>query len=337
MNPEFSKTLSTAPMMDWTDSHCRYFFRLLSPNSLVYTEMIPTKALIYGNKNKLLHFNPLENPVSLQLGGNNPRELAKCAEIAEELGYSEINLNCGCPSDRVVDGEFGVSLMNNPTLVKNCMFELIKSVSIPVTIKHRLGIGPNFKYDFLHQFVETVGESGCTRFIVHARNAILGGLSPSDNRKIPPLNYEYVYKLRETFPEFSFILNGGINSLFTIEKEINQVSGLMIGRAAYKDPYFLAQADQLIFGSSIPSRLKIAKRMERYAREQIVNGVPIQSITKCMLGLFKNQPNARLWRQILSSHKALSELGPEIISYALSSVKTDSDEGVEPQNWSYAL
>ncbi len=337
MTSTSSRLLSTAPMMDWTDTHCRYFFRLLSPNSLVYTEMIPAKALIYGNQNNLLKFNPLEGPVSLQLGGNNPMELARCAATAEKFGYSEINLNCGCPSDRVVDGEFGVSLMNDPILVKRCMQELIRAVSIPVTIKHRLGIGSAFNYEYLKKFVETVGESGCTTYIVHARNAILGKLTPSDNRKIPPLNYGYVYKLQEDFPEFNFILNGGLNSLRTITEEKNRVAGVMIGRAAYQNPYFLAEVDRMLFNSSIQSRQEIANKMQNYAQDQVSHGVSLKSITKCLLGLFKEQPNARRWRQILSDPKKHYEMGPELISYALSWVTKKVDNSIESRKFLHAL
>ena len=308
-------------MMDWTDKHCRHFFRLLSPNAVIYTEMIPTDALIYGKTNWRLTHDIANNPVSLQLGGNDPSALARSAEMAEKMGYSEINLNCGCPSERVKRGAFGVILMQNPRLVKKCLSEIIDAVSIPVTIKHRLGIDNHTSYEFVHEFVNVVRDSGCTTFIVHARNAILGKLSPRDNRRIPPLKYDYVYRLQKDFPDLVFILNGGLESFDLISKELQQNRGIMIGRAAYNNPYILSEIEHKWFGEPLKSRYTVASQMQDYANIQVTNGVHISSITKCMLGLFKGQPNARQWRKILSDRSELNKLGPATISYALSAIE----------------
>ncbi len=318
MGNQVSRTLSTAPMMDWTDAHCRYFFSLLSPSALLYTEMIPTNAIVYGKKVHLIKSEGTDAPVSLQLGGNNPQDLARVAEIGEKNGFSEINLNCGCPSDRVVNGLFGAALMKDPYLVKRCLTEMKSSVSIPVTVKHRLGIDSQNNYDFARNFVDIVSESGCEIFIIHARNAILRGLSPTDNRRIPPLKYNYVYRLKKDFPHLKFILNGGLDTVERISDEIARCDGVMIGRAAYQDPYLLAQIEKKIFNKEIGSRETIAKQMECYAKKKTQSGTPIRSITKCMLGLFKSQPNGRIWRQILSNNIILAKFGPETISYALS-------------------
>ena len=308
-------------MMDWTDKHCRHFFRLLSPNALIYTEMIPTDALIYGKNSGLLSNDTVKNPVSLQLGGNDPTALARCAEMGEKMGYSEINLNCGCPSERVKKGAFGVILMKNPHLVKKCLLAIIGAVSIPVTVKHRLGIDNHASYEFVREFVNVVHDSGCTTFIVHARNAILGKLSPRDNRRIPPLKYDYVYRLQKDFPDLIFILNGGLDSFELISKEMQQNRGVMIGRAAYNNPYILSEIEHKWFGEPLKSRYTVASQMEDYANVQVTKGVRMSSITKCMLGLFKSQPNAKQWRQILSDHSKLSKLGPAAISYALSKLE----------------
>ena len=333
-NPSLSRKLCTAPMMDWTDTHCRFFFRQLSPSSLLYTEMIHAKAVINGDREQLLRFNPEESPVALQLGGSDPKELALAARIGEDWGYSEINLNCGCPSERVVSGCFGAALMDDPYLVSDCMSAMINTVSIPVTIKHRLGLNYESTYSFVRDFVKVVGYSGCSTFIVHARNAVLNGLSPKQNRTVPKLNYNFVYKLQKEFPHLCFIVNGEIDSLAKANLQVSKLPGVMIGRAAYKNPYLLAQIDDVWFGTRARDRFDIAEAMNQYLQTKVPQNINPRRVTKSMLGLFKNEPGAKLWRQLLSDSQSIQAFGREIISHALSKIQSSSLPPLKISNYS---
>src|SRR5512132_310017 len=249
-----SHRLCVAPMMDWTDRHCRFFLRLVSPRARLYTEMITTGALLFGNVPRHLDFDPAEHPVALQLGGSDAQALAHCARLGEAWGYDEINLNVGCPSERVQTGSFGACLMAEPTLVADCVRAMREAVALPVTVKHRIGLDQNEDYGFVRDFVGTVSEAGCAVFIVHARNAVLKGLSPKENREIPPLRYEVVHRLKCEFPHLTIVLNGGLMQWSAFERELAAVDGVMLGRVAYHDPYLLAQADWLVFGDARPAR-----------------------------------------------------------------------------------
>jgi len=295
-------------MMDWSDRHCRYFFRLLAPDALVYTEMITTGALIHGDIARHLNFSDEEHPVALQLGGSEPDDLAACAKLGQRWGYDEINLNCGCPSERVQRGAFGACLMAEPQLVADCIKAMQDAVSVPVTVKHRLGIDSIESYDFVRQFVETLAASGCRTFIVHARNAILKGLSPKDNRQIPPLKYDYVYRLKHEFPECNIVINGGIDNVADALNHLQRVDGIMLGRAAYHDPYLLAILDSAICGiRAATSRQAVVEKMSGYAARQVELGTPLRAITRHMLGLYHGQPRAKQWRKMLSDPALLAE------------------------------
>jgi tRNA-dihydrouridine synthase A len=309
--------LCTAPMMDWSDRHCRYFFRQLAPDALVYTEMITTGALIYGDVGRHLEFNHEEHPVALQLGGSEPDDLAACAKLGQSWGYDEINLNCGCPSERVQRGAFGACLMAEPQLVADCVKAMQDAVSVPVTVKHRLGIDSIETYDFVRQFVETLAVNGCRTFIVHARNAILKGLSPKDNRQIPPLNHDYVYRLKRDFPDCNIVINGGIDNVADALRQLERVDAVMLGRAAYHDPYMLAALDSIISGRRHAiSRQEVAEKMWRYAAREVAQGTPLRAITRHMLGLYHGQPRARKWRTMLSDSTLLAKNDAELIPKA---------------------
>jgi len=298
--------LCVAPMMDVTDRHCRYFLRQVNSSAFLYTEMITTGALIHGDVERHLAFSKEEHPVALQLGGSEPDDLAKCAKLGEQYGYDEINLNIGCPSERVQKGAFGACLMAEPELVARCVTAIRESVGIPVTVKHRTGIDANEDYDFVRGFVEKVAAAGCKTFIVHARNAILKGLSPKENREIPPLKYQYVYRLKQDFPDLEIILNGGITSL-----KAHPVDGLMIGRAAVNDPWMLHDAGR--------TRSQVVRTMVEYARKQD----SLRHVTRPMLGLYHGMPRARRWRQMLSDSQALKENRPELLLAALDEVEAE--------------
>ncbi len=312
--------LCTAPMMDWSDRHCRYFFRQLAPHAVVYTEMLTTGALLHGNLPRHLRFHPAEHPLALQLGGSEPADLARCARLGERWGYDEINLNCGCPSERVQRGAFGACLMAEPELVAECVKAMQGAVSIPVTVKHRLGIDRIDAYDFVRRFVATLARAGCAVFVVHARNAILKGLSPKDNREIPPLRHTEVYRLKREFPELTFVINGGIGTAEAVRDHLEHVDGVMLGRTAYHDPFRLAQLDAQLFGGAPVSRDEVAARLASYAREEIARGEPLRSITRHMLGLFHGQPRARLWRQMLSDAARLAHNDASLLLEALDAV-----------------
>lgn len=294
--------LSVAPMLDWTDRHCRFFHRLLTKHTRLYTEMVTTGAMIHGDVERHLRFHEIEHPLALQLGGSNPTDLAQCAQVAQQWGYDEVNLNCGCPSDRVQRGSFGACLMLEPQLVSDCVKAMRDAVDIPVTVKHRIGLDKNEDYAFVRDFVGTVSQAGCDVFIVHARNAWLHGLSPKENRDIPPLRYEVAYQLKKDFPELTFIINGGVQSNEEIATHLQHLDGVMLGRQAYHDPYLMASWDELFFGDkhAIVSREEIEEEMVQYCAKTVNEHEPWPRIMRHILGLYHSQPGARLWRQIWS-------------------------------------
>lgn len=306
--------LSVAPMMDWTDRHCRTFHRLLSKNTLLYTEMVTTGAVLHGDRERLLGYDAVEHPVALQLGGSDQAELAACARIAEEWGYDEVNLNVGCPSDRVQSGRFGACLMAEPDLVARLVGAMREAVSIPVTVKHRIAIDEMEEWPTLDRFVRTVSAAGCTHFIVHARKAWLKGLSPKENRDIPPLRYDLVHRLKRENPHLTIAINGGIRKLDEAEEQLAAVDSVMIGRAAYETPYILADADRRLFGGAPgPDRHAVVEAMVPYAEERMRRGAPLSAITRHMLGLFQGLPGARAWRRHLSENAHLPGAGPEVL------------------------
>jgi tRNA-dihydrouridine synthase A len=325
--------LSVAPMMDWTDRHERFFLRLISKRALLYTEMITTGAILKGDRDRLLAFHPAEHPVALQLGGSDPQALAECARIGADLGYDEINLNVGCPSDRVQTGRFGACLMLEPELVRDGIAAMRESVSIPVTVKHRIGVDDRDSYDDLCRFVSVVAESGCTVFTVHARKAWLSGLSPKQNREIPPLSYETVYRLKRDFPQFTIVLNGGVRALDEAEEELRQVDGVMIGRAAYETPYMLAEADRRIFGEQRPvlSRREIVEAFIPYVRGELAAGTHLRHMTRHILGLFQGLPGARAWRRTLTEGAVKAGAGLEVIQAALKCLPDAALDARDPE------
>ena len=294
--------VSVAPMMDWTDKHCRFFYRLISKNVQLYTEMITTKAILRGDKNRLLDFNADENPLVLQLGGSDPKEMAECALIAQEWGYDEVNINVGCPSDRVLSGSFGACLMKEPNLVAQCVETMIERCDVPITVKHRIGIDEMESYEQLSEFVDLISQKGCQHFIVHARKAWLTGLSPKENRTIPPLNYPWVYQLKKDFPNLKFSINGGIDSCEDIVGHLEHVDGVMLGRSIYHNPFLLEQIELEIFKSNVGllNRELILSKYMSYISVQLQQGVPIRSMTRHILGLYHGEANAKLFRRLLS-------------------------------------
>jgi len=309
-------------MVDLTDRHCRYFHRLLSRHARLYTEMLSTKAVLLGDRARVLDFDAAEHPVALQLGGSDPAELAAAARVGVDHGYDEINLNCGCPSERVQQGAFGACLMAEPARVAECVLAMREAVDVPVTVKHRIGIGRNESYGFVRDFVGTVARAGCEVFIVHARNAWLEGLSPKDNRTIPPLRYEIVHRLKADFPALRFVLNGGLRELETAGVASRGLDGVMLGRAAYENPWLLAGVDAACFGADGPApvRPEVAMAMRDYARERLREGVALRAVTRHMLGLFNGLPGARRWRRSLSDVALLRNDDPDIIARALDMV-----------------
>ena len=295
--------ISVAPMMDWTTRDYRFFARLFNPNVVLYTEMVTTGAIIYGGANRHLDFNQQEHPIVLQLGGSNPQDLATCTKMAQDWGYNEVNLNVGCPSDRVQNNKIGACLMAEPNLVAECIHAMQKAVSIPVTVKHRIGIDDMHSYEEMLHFVDTVAATGCTHFIVHARIAILQGLSPKENREVPPLRYEDVYRLKQDRPNLTIEINGGIKTFAETEHHLQHVDGVMIGREAYHNPYLLAEMGQL-WNLEAPDRFDIIEQMLPYIHQRVAEGAPLSIITRHILGLFQNLPGARKWRQALSGGNA---------------------------------
>jgi tRNA-dihydrouridine synthase A len=307
--------MSVAPMMDWTDHHCRYFHRLLSRRALLYTEMVTTGALIHGDVPRHLRYNAEEHPVALQLGGSEPADLAQCAKLGEAWGYDEINLNCGCPSERVQRGAFGACLMNEPTLVADCVKAMVDVVQVPVTVKHRIGIDKSESYDFVRDFVGTIAEAGCPTFIVHARNAWLKGLSPKANREVPPLRYDVAYQLKKDFPALTIVVNGGITTNAQVADHLLHLDGAMLGREAYHNPWWLASWDAAFYGAPAEelTREQVEAQMCDYmAREMAEHGTPWATMARHMLGLRHGLPGARRWRQVWSDHK-LKELSPHAV------------------------
>ena len=307
-----------APMLDWTDRHCRYFLRLLSRHARLYTEMVTTPALIHGDPARHLDFDVAEHPVALQLGGSDPKALAIAARLGERWGYDEINLNCGCPSERVTSGSFGACLMAEPALVADCVRAMRDAVGVPVTIKHRIGLDAVDDYGFVRDFVGTVSAAGCEVFIVHARNAVLKGLSPKENREIPPLRYEVVHRLKREFPALTVVLNGGLADWQAIEDEWPQVDGVMLGRAAYHDAWLLTGVDARVAGVPSPAsaRAEVLRALAAYARRERDRGVPLGMITRHVLGLFHGLPGSRRIRQLLSDPKRLAAGSPQVFDEA---------------------
>ena len=315
---KLNRLLSVAPMMDWTDRHCRYFHRLLAPSALLYTEMVTTGAIIHGDVDRHLAYNPEEHPVALQLGGSEPADLANCARIAEKYGYDEINLNVGCPSDRVQRGSFGACLMLEPILVRDCMSAMLDAVDIPVTIKTRLGVDDHESYQFMADFVGTVAESGCSVFIMHARKAFLEGLSPKQNRDVPPLHYDWVYRLKKESPDLGVVINGGINSIADVKSHLDHVDGVMLGRAAYQSPWILAECQQQLFDEVAISRESVVEAMSEYVERQVSKGTAVKHISRHLLGLFQGLPGAKVWRRYLSENAFRDDNNTELLRQALS-------------------
>lgn len=309
-------------MMEWTDRHCRYFLRQISRHARLYTEMVTTPAILHGKRDRLLGFHSSEHPIALQLGGSNPEDLARCAEIGERYGYDEINLNCGCPSDRVLEGAFGVCLMLDPQRVARSVKAMRSATSLPVTVKNRIGVDESEDYVFLRTFVETVAEAGCEVFIVHARKAWLRGLSPKENREIPPLQYEQVLRLKQEFPTLTIVLNGGIRTLDDCQQHLEGLDGVMLGREAYENPYCLAEVDRRLFSSSVPapSRVEVLERLIPYVESELERGTAFHQISRHILGLFKGQPGGRAYRRVLSEQSCDDDAGIDTIYAALETV-----------------
>ena len=310
--------------MDWTDRHDRYFLRQITRRARLYTEMITTPALIYGPRARFLRFDPAEHPVALQVGGNEPDALARCAEFGARAGYDEINLNCGCPSDRVQEANFGACLMGNPQRVAAGVAAMRAAVGVPITVKCRIGIDDSEEYSFLKRFVETVAAAGCGTFIVHARKAWLSGLSPKENREIPPLQYPTVYRLKREFPQLRIVINGGIRSLAEAEEHLRHVDGVMLGREAYENPWLLAEADARLFGDApaVASREQTLRRMLPYVARELAEGTPLAHMTRHILGLYRNQAGGRAFRRVLSQQAHIYGAGVEVIESALAAVES---------------
>jgi tRNA-dihydrouridine synthase A len=327
-----SRRISVAPMMDWTDRHCRMFHRQISRHTWLYTEMVTTGALLHGDVARHLDFNKEEHPVGLQLGGSEPADLAKSAKLGEQWGYDEVNLNCGCPSERVQKGAFGACLMSEASLVADCVKAMRDAVQIDVTVKHRIGIDDITSYDFVRDFVGTVADAGCNTFIVHARNAILKGLSPKENREIPPLRYEFAHRLKKDFPELEIIINGGFKTVEEIDAHLLHVDGVMIGREAYHNPFMMTSFDARYYNDMTVPRTRaevlhamipyIHSQLEKHGKNEKGGGLKLNSITRHMLGLMAGLPNARAFRQTLSDSKKLALGDPDLLLQALARMQT---------------
>lgn len=311
-----ARRLSVAPMLDWTDRHCRYFLRLITRHTLLYTEMVTTGALLHGDAARFLRFDPAEHPLALQLGGSDPTDMARCARIGAEWGYDEINMNVGCPSDRVQNGRFGACLMAEPQRVADCVTAMKNAVSIPVTVKTRIGIDERDSYGELVDFVGAVKQAGCDALIVHARKAWLSGLSPKENRDVPPLRYDIVRQLKADFPDLTIAINGGIKTLDETLDCLTTLDGVMIGREAYHNPWLLAQADARIFGDApgTITRHDVLERFLPYAERELAAGVPLTAMSRHLLGLFQGQPGARAWRRRISEQAHLPGAGVAVLA-----------------------
>lgn len=310
---------SVAPMMDWSDRHCRYLWRLISSHARLYTEMVTTGALINGDQQRFLQYNPEEHPLAIQLGGSDAKDLAACARLAEAWGYDEVNLNCGCPSDRVQNGMIGACLMAHPRLVADAYEAMQEAVDIEITIKHRIGIDDMDDYQGMVDFVGTIADRGCKTFIVHARKAWLQGLSPKENRDIPPLIYPNVYRLKEEFPQLTIVINGGVKTLENSLQHLERVDGVMIGREAYSNPYLLAHVDQQLFGDDHPilSRIEVAERYITYCRQEIENGTRLHHLSRHILGLFQGEKGARAFRRYISENAHIDGTNTDVLVDAL--------------------
>ena len=312
-------------MLDWTDRHCRYFHRLLTKQALLYTEMVTTGALLNGDVERHLRFNAFEQPVALQLGGSEPKEMAECARLAEDYGYAEVNINVGCPSERVQKGAFGACLMAEPHLIADCVAAMQAAVNIPVTVKNRIGIDEQQERDSLFNFVETVAQAGCQTFIVHARKAWLKGLSPKENREIPPLNYALVYELKQAFPQLEIIINGGITTLEQCQHHLQWVDGVMVGREAYHNPWLLAQVDSQLYATpdSFNQRKSVIDAFIPYVEQQLSQGVTLAPMSKPILGLFQGIAGARYWRRYISENAFKPNADSKILLQAMQKILDD--------------
>ena len=323
-----NRRFTTAPMMEWSDSHCRQFWRHITRDAVLYTEMVTTGAIIHGNnRERFLGYGKEEHPIALQLGGSNAAELAQCARYAQEWGYDEVNLNVGCPSDRVQNNMIGACLMGHPQLVADGIKAMQDVVDIDVTVKHRIGIDDQDSYPELVNFVGTVADTGCKTFIVHARKAILQGLSPKENRDIPPLKYDWVYQLKQDFPDLEILINGGLNNFDQMQQQLEHVDGVMLGREAYHNPYIMAEVDNVFYGreKAIPSRHKIVEDFMPYIEEQLSKDIYLSHITRHILGIFHGQPGARQFRRYISENAHKPGSGIEVLRTALSKVPTDAE------------
>ncbi len=317
-----SRRFTVAPMLDWTDRFYRRFAREISRHTWLYTEMVTTGALIHGDRERFLKYDPCEHPLALQLGGSDPADLAQCARLAQEWGYDEVNLNVGCPSERVQNGSFGACLMLEPDLVADCVKAMRDAVSIDITVKHRIGIDKVEEYDFVRDFVGQIHEAGCNTFIVHARNAILKGLSPKENRDIPPLKYEYAYRLKQDFPLLEILINGGITTHAEIATHLQHVDGVMLGREAYHNPWIMAEVDARYYGDNHPIRNRedTMLGLREYIENELAEGLPLRLIARHVLGLYQGQKGARQWRRMLSDAKLLKDADFSLIERALANV-----------------
>ncbi|HEX5305059.1 MAG TPA: tRNA dihydrouridine(20/20a) synthase DusA [Dyella sp.] len=313
--------IAIAPMMDWTDRHCRFFHRQLTCHALLYTEMVVADAVIHGDRARLVGFSPEEQPLALQLGGSDPTKLAIAASVGEDFGYNEINLNVGCPSDRVQSGTFGACLMKTPGLVADCVEAMKRAVSIPVTVKCRIGVDDQDDYAGLQHFTETMLAAGVSVLVVHARKAWLQGLSPKENREIPPLDYERVYRLKREFAALTVVINGGITTVDEVRAHLAQVDGVMLGRAAYHDPYLLAQVESALYGEPLPTREAVLAHLRPYVEAELARGTSIKHITRHVLGLYQGQPGARGFRRVLSEGAHLPDAGWSLLEHALAPVR----------------
>lgn len=319
MTNKINRRFCVAPMLDWTDRHCRYFYRLMSRHALLYTEMVTTGAILQGSKERHLAFNAHEHPLALQLGGSHPQDLARCAKIAEDYGYDEVNLNVGCPSDRVQNGSFGACLMAEPELVADCVAAMQQAASIPVTVKSRIGIDDRDSYEELTHFVETVAKAGCETFIVHARKAWLSGLSPKENREVPPLRYDVVFQLKQDFPQLEMIINGGITTLDVSQELLAYVDGVMLGREIYHNPYFLSLIDSRLFGDHYPvkTRQEVILALIPYVQQHLQQGGRLNNISRHILGLFHGEKGARAWRRYISENATKQGADEQVLLRAL--------------------
>ena len=316
---KISRKFCVAPMLDWTDRHCRYFLRLISQHAMLYTEMLTTGAIIHGDSDYHLQMNAFEHPVALQLGGNNPQDLAIASKMAAQYAYAEINLNCGCPSDRVQNGMFGAVMMKDVRITADCVAAMRDAVDLPITVKHRIGVDDYDSYDFLRDFVGTVAQSGCEVFLVHARKAWLKGLSPKQNREIPELNYASVYQLKKDFPQLDVIINGGVTTIEQSLAHLQHLDGVMVGREAYTNPYLLATVDQAIYGTTDPikTRETIAEEFLEYVDNELSKGTKLNAMTRHILGLFHGMHGARLFRRHISENAFKPAAGIEVLTAAL--------------------